>query len=47
MLLAGTGFVLVSLLTLSALIEDRPWAPALEAARLVAAFLAVATFSWR
>jgi alkylglycerol monooxygenase len=47
MLLAGTGFVLASLLTLSALIEDRPWAPALEAARLVAAVLAIATFSWR
>jgi sterol desaturase/sphingolipid hydroxylase (fatty acid hydroxylase superfamily) len=46
MLLAGAGFVLLSLVALSALIERRPWAPALEAARLLAALLAAATFSW-
>jgi hypothetical protein len=45
-LLAGAGFVLLSLVALSALIERRPWAPALEAARLLAALLAAATFSW-
>jgi sterol desaturase/sphingolipid hydroxylase (fatty acid hydroxylase superfamily) len=46
-LLAGAGFVLLSLVALSALIERRPWAPALEAARLLAALLAAATWSWR
>jgi sterol desaturase/sphingolipid hydroxylase (fatty acid hydroxylase superfamily) len=45
-LLGGAGFVLLILVTLSALIEDRPWAPALEAARLAAALLAAVTFSW-
>jgi fatty acid hydroxylase family protein len=34
-LLAGAGFVLLSLVALTALIESRPWAPALEAARLL------------
>ena len=46
-LLGGAGFVLLSLVTLSALVEGRPWGPALEAARLVAAVVAAATFSWR
>ena len=45
-LLGGAGFVLLSLVALSGLIERRPWAPALEAARLLAALLAAATFSW-
>jgi sterol desaturase/sphingolipid hydroxylase (fatty acid hydroxylase superfamily) len=46
MLLLGAAFVLLSLVTLSALIEGRPWAPALEAARIVAALVAAATLSW-
>jgi sterol desaturase/sphingolipid hydroxylase (fatty acid hydroxylase superfamily) len=45
-LLGGAAFVLVSLVTLSALIEGRPWAPALEAARIVAALVTAATLSW-
>jgi hypothetical protein len=47
MLLGGAVFVLVSLATLSALIEGRRWAPALEAVRLVTAVLAAGAFSWR
>jgi alkylglycerol monooxygenase len=43
-LLAGAGFVLLSLVALTALIEGRPWAPALEAARLLVALAAAATF---
>jgi alkylglycerol monooxygenase len=39
-LLGGALFVLVSLVTLSALIEGRRWAPAVEAARLAAALVA-------
>jgi sterol desaturase/sphingolipid hydroxylase (fatty acid hydroxylase superfamily) len=45
-LLAGAGFVLLSLVALTALIEGRPWAPALEAARLLVALVAAATFPW-
>jgi len=41
-LAAGTTFVLVSLVALTALLENRPWAPALEAARVVGG-LATAT----
>ena len=47
LLLAGTAFVLLSLVALSALIEGRTWAPALEAVRLVAVLAAAAAFSWR
>lgn len=43
MLAAGAGFVLMSLVALTALIEGRSWAPALEAARLLSAVLAAAS----
>lgn len=40
LLVGGAVFVLVSLVTLSALVEGRRWAPAVEAARLVIALVA-------
>jgi len=46
-LAGGAAFVLVSLVTLSALVEGRRWAPAVEAARIVVILVAAAGFSWR
>ncbi|PYQ03693.1 MAG: hypothetical protein DMF82_12530 [Acidobacteria bacterium] len=46
-LFGGGVFVLVSLVTLSALVEGRRWAPAVEAARLVTALVAVAVLILR
>jgi hypothetical protein len=43
-LAAGATFVLLSPVALTALIESRPWATALEAARLLVALVAAATF---
>jgi sterol desaturase/sphingolipid hydroxylase (fatty acid hydroxylase superfamily) len=46
-LVGGVAFVLLSLVALTAVIEDRPWARALEAARLLVALVAAVSFSWR
>jgi len=43
-LAAGTAFVLLSLVALTALLEGRSWAPTVEAARLAAAGVAAAAF---
>jgi len=43
-LAAGTGFVLLSLVALTALLEGRSWAPTVEAARLAATGVAAAAF---
>jgi hypothetical protein len=46
-LAAGAAFVLVSLVTLSALVEGRRWAPVMEAARIVVILVAAAGLPWR